>query len=94
MISTRYSGNTGQSGKSGGKADLKRRGNTTDTRGTAFVVFEDIFDAKTAVEKLHGFQVAKRHLIVLYYQPHKLQEQQNQALEQRKKEMAGHLYRK
>jgi pre-mRNA branch site protein p14 len=37
------------------------------------VVYEDIFDAKTAVEKLNGFQVAKRYLVVLYYQPHKMQ---------------------
>jgi pre-mRNA branch site protein p14 len=50
-----------------------RRGNTSETRGTAFVVYEDIFDAKTAVEKLNGFQVAKRYLVVLYYQPHKMQ---------------------
>jgi pre-mRNA branch site protein p14 len=32
-----------------------RRGNTAETKGTAFVVYEDIFDAKTAVEKLNGF---------------------------------------
>ena len=50
-----------------------RRGNQAETRGTAFVVFEDIFDAKTAVEKLNGFQVAKRYLVVLYYQPFKMQ---------------------
>ena len=38
-----------------------------DKKGTAFVVYEDIFDAKTAVEHLNGFNVAGRYLIVLYY---------------------------
>jgi pre-mRNA branch site protein p14 len=46
-----------------------RRGNTIETRGTAFVVYEDIFDAKSAVDSLNGFHVAGRYLVVLYYQP-------------------------
>ena len=45
-----------------------RRGNTIETRGTAFVVYEDIFDAKSAVDSLNGFHVAGRYLVVLYYQ--------------------------
>jgi len=48
------------------------RGNTKDTRGTAFVVYEDIYDAKTACDSLSGFHVLDRYLIVLYYQPHKM----------------------
>ena len=40
---------------------------TKDTRGTAFVVYDDIFDAKNAVDNLSGFNVANRYLIVLYY---------------------------
>ena len=43
------------------------RGATKETRGTAYVVYEDIYDAKTAVEHLSGFNVANRYLIVLYY---------------------------
>lgn len=43
------------------------RGTAKDTRGTAFVVYEDIYDAKTAVDHLSGFNVANRYLIVLYY---------------------------
>ena len=31
-----------------------------ETRGTAFVVYEDIFDAKNAVDHLNGFQVSGR----------------------------------
>lgn len=45
-----------------------RVGKAKDTRGTAFVVYEDIYDAKNARESLKGFQVAKRYLVVLYYQ--------------------------
>ncbi|KAI6198267.1 RNA binding protein [Aphelenchoides fujianensis] len=45
-----------------------RIGNTSETRGTAFVVYEDIFDAKNACEHLSGFNVSNRYLVVLYYQ--------------------------
>uniref|UniRef100_A0A6T8KS63 RRM domain-containing protein n=1 Tax=Hemiselmis andersenii TaxID=464988 RepID=A0A6T8KS63_HEMAN len=48
-----------------------RKGNTKDTRGTAFVVYEDIYDAKNACDSLSGFHVMDRYLIVLYFQPHK-----------------------
>ncbi len=48
-----------------------RVGNTNDTRGTAFVVYEDVLDAKQACEHLAGFQVGGRFLVVLYYQPTK-----------------------
>ena len=37
-----------------------RLGNAQDTRGTAFVVYEDIYDAKTAVDHLSGFNVCGR----------------------------------
>ena len=48
---------------------LRVQGVGKDTRGTAFVVYEDIYDAKMAVEHLSGFNVANRYLIVLYYNP-------------------------
>jgi pre-mRNA branch site protein p14 len=43
-----------------------RLGDATDhtTRGTAYVVYEDIFDAKNACEHLNGFQVAGRYIVV------------------------------
>lgn len=44
-----------------------------DTRGTAFVIYEDIYDAKAAVDHLSGFNVGGRYLVVLYYQPAKFQ---------------------
>lgn len=43
------------------------RGSGKDTRGTAYVVYDDIYDAKNAVDHLSGFNVANRYLIVLYY---------------------------
>ena len=43
-------------------------GNTPETKGTAFVVYEDIFDAKNACDHLSGFNVCNRYLVVLYYQ--------------------------
>lgn len=49
------------------------RGNTPETRGTAFVVYEDIFDAKNACDHLSGFNVCNRYLVVLYYQAAKAQ---------------------
>ncbi|KAK1171836.1 hypothetical protein AOXY_G6756 [Acipenser oxyrinchus oxyrinchus] len=44
-----------------------RVGNTPESRGTAYVVYEDIFDAKNACDHLSGFNVCNRYLVVLYY---------------------------
>lgn len=46
-------------------------GTNKDTKGTAFVVYDDIFDAKRACEHLSGYNLLGRYLIVLYYQPDK-----------------------
>jgi pre-mRNA branch site protein p14 len=54
-----------------------RVGNTADTRGTAFVIYEDIFDAKNACDHLSGFNVCNRYLVVLYYQATKAFEKLN-----------------
>eukprot|EP00048_Salpingoeca_helianthica_P015749 m.228421 g.228421 ORF g.228421 m.228421 type:complete len:127 (-) comp17475_c0_seq1:281-661(-) len=45
-----------------------RVGVKQDTRGTAFVVYEDIYDAKNACEHLSGFNVCGRYIVVLYHQ--------------------------
>lgn len=45
-----------------------RLGNTATTQGTAFVIYQDIYDAKTAVEALSGFNVGGRYIVCLYYQ--------------------------
>mmetsp|Transcript_15977 Transcript_15977/g.24078 ORF Transcript_15977/g.24078 Transcript_15977/m.24078 type:complete len:126 (-) Transcript_15977:98-475(-) len=51
-----------------------RLGDKPDTKGTAFVVYEDIYDAKNAVDHLSGFNVCGRYLIVLYYQATRMQQ--------------------
>ena len=48
-----------------------RMGNTKATNGTAFVVYDDIFDAKNACDHLSGFSIKDRYLIVLYHQTNK-----------------------
>lgn len=50
-----------------------RKGKTGDKKGTAFIVYEDIYDAKNAVENLNGFNVGGRYLIALYYSAKRLQ---------------------
>lgn len=47
--------------------ELGCRGCEKKTKGTAYVVYEDIFDAKRAQEGLSGFNVQNRYLIVLYW---------------------------
>ena len=70
-----------------------RLGDKKDTRGTAFVIYEDIYDAKSAVDHLSGFNVGGRYLIVLYYQPAKFErraetEQKQKELELLRKQVA------
>mmetsp|Transcript_13945 Transcript_13945/g.41051 ORF Transcript_13945/g.41051 Transcript_13945/m.41051 type:complete len:126 (+) Transcript_13945:92-469(+) len=59
-----------------------RLGNATDTRGTAFVVYEDIYDAKNALDHLSGFNVCGRYLVVLYYQQTRMQKKLDTAKKQ------------
>jgi hypothetical protein len=42
-------------------------GNTPETKGTLLVVYEDIRDAFTAQQKLSGFSVGGRYLVVHFY---------------------------
>lgn len=42
-----------------------------DTRGKAYVVYEDVFDAKSAVESLSGQNVMGRYITVVYHKPPK-----------------------
>lgn len=65
-----------------------RLGVNNDTRGTAFVVYEDIYDAKNAVDHLSGFNVCGRYLIVLYYQANRMQTKKGQDIDKQKQELA------
>lgn len=40
-----------------------RQGISNATRGTAFVVYEDVMDAKQACDKLNGFNFQNRYLV-------------------------------
>ena len=65
-------------GKYGAVYQIRLGNKDKDTKGTAFVVYEDIYDAKAAVDHLSGFNVGGRYLIVLYYQPAKFQKRAQQ----------------
>lgn len=40
-----------------------RQGIASNTKGTAFVVYEDVMDAKTACDKLNGYNFQNRYLV-------------------------------
>lgn len=44
-----------------------RLGNTPKTVTTAYVVYEDVFDAQTAKDNLNGYTMGSRYLIVQYH---------------------------
>ncbi|TKA30411.1 hypothetical protein B0A50_02638 [Salinomyces thailandicus] len=58
-----------------------RQGIANNTKGTAFVVFEDVVDAKSACDKLNGFNFQSRYLVVLYHQPEKMAKTQTDLAE-------------
>ena len=58
-----------------------RKGDQPETRGSAFVIYDDIFDAKNACDHLNGYSVHGRYLACLYY--HK--ERSQKKLENQKK---------
>jgi pre-mRNA branch site protein p14 len=78
-------------GKYGAIYQIRLGQTEKDTRGTAFVIYEDIYDAKSAVDHLSGYNVNGRYLIVLYYQPSKFdqrneyQQKENELIELRKR---------
>ena len=48
-----------------------RKGNITKTRGTAFVVYNNIEAAKKAQQKLNGYKLGGRYLVCLFYKKEK-----------------------
>lgn len=45
-----------------------RQGIAANTKGTAFVVYDDVMDAKQACDKLNGFNFQGRYLVGMYFQ--------------------------
>jgi pre-mRNA branch site protein p14 len=73
------------SGKYGAVYQIRLGERGRDTKGTAFVVYEDIYDAKRAVDHLSGFNVGGRYLVIMYYQPAKFERRAN--AEEKKREL-------
>jgi hypothetical protein len=44
-----------------------RQGIANNSKGTAFVVYEDVHDAKQACDKLNGFNFQNRYLVGMYH---------------------------
>ena len=44
-----------------------RQGIASNTKGTAFVVYEDVMDAKQACDKLNGFNFQNRYLVGMFW---------------------------
>lgn len=72
-------------GKYGAVYQIRLGERGRDTKGTAFVVYEDIYDAKRAVDHLSGFNVGGRYLVIMYYQPAKFERRAN--AEEKKREL-------
>jgi pre-mRNA branch site protein p14 len=49
-------------------------------------VYEDIYDAKTAVDHLSGFNVCGRYLVVIYFKPERMQQKIDNERERRELE--------
>ncbi|MES1921633.1 hypothetical protein MHBO_003160 [Bonamia ostreae] len=50
-----------------------RMGSTNESRGTAYVVYEDLFDAKSALEALQGYSIQGRYLVLVYFKKERLE---------------------
>ncbi|KAI5926783.1 hypothetical protein F4810DRAFT_707324 [Camillea tinctor] len=48
-----------------------RQGISVEAKGTAYVVFWNVMDAKNAIETLNGRNFQNRYLVVLWHQPEK-----------------------
>ncbi|KAB5595352.1 Pre-mRNA branch site p14-like protein [Ceratobasidium theobromae] len=66
-----------------------RLGNESKTKGTAFVVYEDVMDAKNALEHLNGFHLQERYIVVLYHMPTKQEASAKADLARREEELAA-----
>lgn len=70
-----------------------RVGNIKETKGTAYVVYENIEHAKEAHKHLSGFNLQGRYLIVIFWHPtsainpKKLAQKERKELEQYKEEL-------
>lgn len=50
------------------------------------MVYEDIYDAKNALDHLSGFNVCGRYLVVIYFKPERMQQRIDNEREKRELE--------
>jgi pre-mRNA branch site protein p14 len=74
-------------GRYGGIRQI-RIGVEPKTKGTAFVVFDDVMDAKNALEHLNGFHLQERYIVVLYHMPAKQDAASKLEIEKREQVLA------
>ncbi|ODQ65718.1 putative pre-mRNA branch site protein p14 [Nadsonia fulvescens var. elongata DSM 6958] len=70
-------------GKFGGIRQI-RLGNIPETKGTAYVVYHELQDAKMACEKLSGFNFKNRYLVTMFHSSDKMNALKMQDIETRK----------
>ena len=58
------------------------------------MVYEDIYDAKAAVDHLSGFNIGGRYLVVLYYQPASFRNDKKLKTSNRKLSSCGNRFSK
>lgn len=59
-------------GKYGAIRQIRLGTEAGKTKGTAYVVFEEVGDAKMAFDRLNGFYLKERYLVILYHMPQKM----------------------
>lgn len=64
-----------------------RFGIANNSKGTAYVVYEDVMDAKMACDKLNGFNFQNRYLVVLYHQMDKMKTNSSQDIAARQENL-------
>jgi pre-mRNA branch site protein p14 len=60
-----------------------------DTRGKAYIVYEDVFDAKAAVDELSGHNVMGRYISVVFHRPPKAKVSVKEQLEAQRETVAS-----
>lgn len=51
-----------------------RLGTAKEKKGTAFIVYKSVVEAKKAYEELNGFNVAGKYLICYFFKPKKIEQ--------------------
>lgn len=69
-----------------------RRGNTDETKGSCFVIYDDIYDAKAALDTLSGFNVGGRYLTLHYFNRRTRHKRDQIAVKKEENELLRKMY--